>query len=109
MSNLKVSFENVAEWCERHLEDQRGREIGMTFGTMLRVYGRLATLSSRLDGEQRTVRIRQLNANAEKLLMELSKKFLVAYGYVQSEKSKLVEPMSVRTNMIYDPGPRPKE
>lgn len=86
MSNLKSSFENVAEWCERHLEDQRGREIGMTFGTMLRVYGRLAALFSRLPVEQRTERIRQLNAKAEELMMQLSKRFLVAYGAIESKK-----------------------
>ena len=105
MSNLKVSFENVADWCERHLEDQRGREIGMTFGTMLRVYGRLATLSSRLPVEQRTVKTKELNAKAEELLMELSKRFIVAYGYEDSKTRKVVEPSSVRTNMTYDPGP----
>jgi hypothetical protein len=26
MDNLKASFENVADWCEKHLEDKRGRE-----------------------------------------------------------------------------------
>ena len=36
MDNLKTSFEEVADWCEKHLEDKQGREIGMTFGAMLR-------------------------------------------------------------------------
>ena len=39
METLKASFEDVADWCEKHLEDQHGREIGMTFGAMLRAYG----------------------------------------------------------------------
>ena len=32
MDNLKESFEEVADWCEKHLEEHRGQEIGMTFG-----------------------------------------------------------------------------
>ena len=106
MDNLKDSFEDVADWCEKHLEDKRGREIGMTFGAMLRAYGRLATLPSRLDGEQRTAKERQLNAKAEELLFELSTRFFVAH---ESSKSKIVEPISMRTNMTYDTGARPQE
>ncbi len=45
MGNLRQEFEDVADWCERHLEGRRGREVGMLFGTVLRAYGRLATLS----------------------------------------------------------------
>ena len=108
MNTLKASFEDVADWCGKHLEDQRGREIGMTFGAMLRTYGRLATLVSRPPDEQRAAQERQLNAKAEKLLMELSTRFLVAYGWV-GKSIKPVEPTFVRTNMIYDPGPRPQE
>jgi hypothetical protein len=108
MDNLKAAFEDVADWCERHLEDQRGREIGMTFGAMLRAYGRLATLPGRLEGERRAARERELNAKAEELLMELSTRFLVAYGWLE-RRSRVVEPMSMRTNMTYDTGPRPPE
>lgn len=108
MDSLKASFEDVADWCEKQLEDQRGREVGMTFGAMLRAYGRLATLSSRLHGEQRASKERELNTKAEELLMELSTRFLVAYGWVEN-RSKIVDPMSMRTGMIYDNGPRPKE
>jgi hypothetical protein len=108
METLKLSFEEVADWCERHLEAQRGREIGMTFGAMIRAYGRLATLSSRLHGEERAARIRRLNDKAEELLLDLSKRFLVAYGWVES-RTRVVDPKSMRTNMIYDTGPRPKE
>jgi hypothetical protein len=108
METLKLSFEEVADWCERHLEAQRGREIGMTFGAMIRAYGRLATLSSRLHGEERDARTRQLNAKAEELLLELSRRFLGAYGWVVS-RTRVVYPTSMRTNMIYDTGPRPKE
>jgi hypothetical protein len=109
MENLKAAFEDVADWCETHLEGKRGREIGMTFGAMLRAYGRLATVPTRLNGERRTAKERELNAKAEKLLMELSTRFLVAYGWVEAKKSRLAEPTSMRTNMIYDSGPRPKE
>ena len=37
MDHLEVAFEDVADWCENHLESQRGPEIGMTFGAMLRL------------------------------------------------------------------------
>jgi hypothetical protein len=108
MDNLKVSFEDVADWCEKHLEDQRGREVGMTFGAMLRAYGRLATLSSRLHGEQRAAKEQELNAKAEELLMELSTRFLMAYGWFE-KRIKLVESSPMRANMTYDTGPRPQE
>lgn len=108
MNNLKASFEEVADWCERHLEGRRGREIGMTFGAMLRAYGRLATLPSRLQGEQRSSKERELNTKAEALLMELSTRFLAAQGWMES-RSKVVEPTSMRTNMTYDTGPRLQE
>jgi len=101
-----ASFEDVADWCEKHLEERRGREIGMTFGAMLRAYGRLATLPSRLHGDQRGFQERALNKKAEELLMELSTRFFVAY---ESTKTKIVEPEFVRTNMIYDSGPREEE
>ena len=106
MDNLKNAFEDVANWCEKHLEDKQSREIGMTFGAMLRAYGRLATLSSRLHGEQRTAKERELNAKAEELLFELSTRFFVAH---ESKKPKIVEPHFVRTNMTYDTAPRPQE
>ena len=102
---LEDSFEDVADWCEKHLEDRRGREIGMTFGAMLRAYGRLATLSSKLHGQQRAGKEWQLNAKAEALLMELSTRFFLAY---EARNSKTVEPKHVHTNMTYDTGPGPK-
>jgi hypothetical protein len=108
MEPLKSSFEDVADWCETHLEAQRGREIVMTFGAMIRAFGRLAALPSRLHGEERAARIRGLNAKAEELLLDLSKRFHVAYGWVES-RTRVVDPKSMRTNMIYDTGPRPKE
>lgn len=79
MNNLKASFEGVADWCEKHLETEHGREIGMTFGAMLRSYGRLATLSSGWSGEQRTIEKTLLNANADKLLLDLSNRFVMSY------------------------------
>ena len=89
MNYLKASFEGVADWCEQHLEAERGREIGMTFGAMLRSYGRLATLSPDWTDEQRAMEKTMLNTNAEKLLLELSNRFVVAYGQAET-KSKNV-------------------
>ena len=108
MDNLKASFENVADWCEKHLEDKRGREIGMTFGAMLRAYGHLATLPASLKGERRVAKEQEVDAKAEELLIELSTRFLVAYGWFE-KRIKPVEPTSMRTNMTYDTGPHPKE
>jgi hypothetical protein len=105
MNSLGESFEVVAEWCEKQLEEQRGREIGMTFGAVLRTYGRLATLPSRLHGEQRASREGQLNAKAEKLLMEFSTRFYVAYE-ADSIRRKVQEPNLLGTNIAYDIGPR---
>ena len=106
MDSLKTSFEEVADWCEKHLEDKQGREIGMTFGAVIRAYGRLATLPSRLHGEQRAAKERELNAKAEELLFELSTRFFAAH---ESKKPKSVEAVAMRTNMTYDTGPRPQE
>ena len=103
MEKLRESFEEVAEWCEKYLEHQRGPEIGMTFGALVRAYGRLASLPFRLEGEQRVEKQRELNAKAEELLLKLSRRIVVAYG--GGEQIKPVEPMSIRTNMTYDPGP----
>ena len=108
MDKLKESFEDVADWCEKHLEEQRGPEIGMTFGAMLRAYGRLARFPYRLEGEQRAEAQRDLNAKAEELLAELSTRFLVAYKQTQG-RNKPVEPTSSRANMTYDPGKRSQE
>jgi hypothetical protein len=108
MTTLNESFEDVADWCEHHLEAQRGREIGTTFGAMIRANGRLAGLPSSLRAEERAVRLRQLNAKAEQLLLELARRFLAANARYEPQ-TKPIDPMSVRTNMIYDTGPRPKE
>lgn len=106
MNELKASFEDVADWCERHLEGKRGREIGMTFGAVLRAYARLATLPARLSGDERAAKEYQLNAKAEELLFEFSTRFYLAH---ESSESRIVEPVSMRTNMTYDTGPRPEE
>jgi len=109
MNKLKYLFEDVADWCERHLEGVRGREIGMTFGAMLRAYSGLATLPDGLEGEERTATERELNGRAQKRLMELSTRFIMAYE-VESKRSRfLLEPIWMRTNMTYDTGPRSQE
>jgi hypothetical protein len=106
MSNLKESFEDVADWCEKHLEKQRSRKIGLTFGAILRAYGKLATLPSELQGKQRAAKEWQLNAKAEKLLCELSTRFLVAYDIY----SKDVEDANgFRTNLTCEAEPQPPQ
>lgn len=119
MNNLKTSFEDVADWCEKHLEAQRGLEIGMTFGAMLRAYGRLATLSS-LPGEKRFATERQLNAKAEELLARLAVRITMppppsrtapVFHYDGGDRQRRTvdpAPMSF-VNIIYDTGPRTEE
>jgi len=100
MHPTQQSFQEVADFCERHLETARGREIGMTFGAAINALGRLADHPSDDDDPE----WRQLNDRADELLLEFPKRFIVDYGWVGDGKIKPVEPMSMRTNMIYDRG-----
>jgi hypothetical protein len=106
MNPLRESFEDVADWCEQHLEAERGPEIGMTFGAMLRAYARLATMPDDPDDPANVRRRRKANEKAEELLLILSTRFIVAHGFPEPRWKKLVEPTSMRTNMTYDPGPQ---
>ena len=108
MDNLKDAFEDEPDRCERHLEDKQGRAIGMTFGVMLRACGRLARFPARLEGEGRTATVREFHAGAEKLPLEPSTRFLVTYGWIE-KRSRLLEPISMRTNMTYVTRLRPQE
>jgi hypothetical protein len=108
MNCLKSSFEGVADWCEKHLEAEHGREIGMTFGAMLRGYGRLATLSPEWSDEQRNLEKSLLNAKAEELLLNLSIRFIVVKDQDKDENHPL-EPGSIHTNMACDAGKRQQE
>lgn len=105
MDDLKAAFEEVADWCERHLEEQRGREIGMTFGAMLRAYGRLAALPARLADCQRMPEARKLNVRAEAFLGRLSTRFLLSSSRMEM-RIPMVEPTSLPMNMTYDTGAR---
>jgi hypothetical protein len=105
MNPLRESFEDVADWCESHLEAERGQDIGMTFGAMLRAYGRLATMPDDPDDPANVRRRRKGDEKAEELLLILSTRFIVALGYFEPHWKKLIEPTSMKTNMTYDPGP----
>lgn len=104
MNSLRDSFEEVAEWCERHLEAQKGREIGMTFGVLLRAYGRLAVMPGDPEGPKH----READRKAEKLLLnlidQLSPKF--TYGHANDHGMKMAEAKSIATNFTYDTGPQ---
>ena len=106
MNPHQESFADVADWCERHLEAQRGREIGMTFGAMLRAYGRLARMPDDPDDPANVRRRRKANERAEELLVTLSARLIVAHGVRNPRLKKLVEPSSLKTNMTYDRGPK---
>lgn len=104
MNSLKQSFEEVAEWCERHLEAQKNREVGMTFGAMLRAYGRLAAMPGNPEGPKH----REANQRAEKLLLDLAgwltMKF--TFGHANDHGMKMDEAKSIVTNFTYDTGPK---
>jgi hypothetical protein len=93
-------FEQVADFCERHLEATRGREIGMTFGAAIQALGRL----SAHPGDENDPEWCRLKERGEELLLEFSKRFIVDYGWVGDDKTKPMEPTSMNTNMTYDPG-----
>ena len=38
---MKQPFEQVADFCERHPEATRGREVGMTLGAPINALGRI--------------------------------------------------------------------
>lgn len=105
MNNLKSSFDDVADWMERYLESQRGLKVGMTFGALLRVYGRLAALA---DDQTGTAEERELTVKALCLLASLSG-HLNKTNYRSDRRIELAQPISMRTNMIYDPGPQTRD
>lgn len=101
MQHLIDTFEEVADWCERHLEATRGREIGMTFGAAIRAYGHPATKPEQLAGDQG----KALDQKADEILLDFSKRFLVAYGWYEG-KPNLLDATVQSTNVTCDPGPR---
>lgn len=78
MNHTHDSLEQVADFCERHLESTRGPEIGMTFGSAIQTLGRLADHTGNQDDPE----WRLLNDRADELLLEFSKRFIVAFGWV---------------------------
>jgi hypothetical protein len=131
MESLQRSFEDVAALCERHLEARHGWQLGLAFGALIRAYGRLATSPSVLAGAERAATVQQLTAEADGLLRDFTRKFQAAYSW-EGPKIGLVlppsqrttaafdtstgslvrlitNPIGQRTNMVYDPGPRPKK
>lgn len=104
MPHLNESFEAVAEWCERHLETTRGREVGMTFGAAVRAFGQLATKPAHLLDDQEAVERRLLNEKAEEFLLNFCRRFIVAYGWYEDKSKRLVDAGVQSTNVTYDPG-----
>ena len=104
MPPLNESFESVADWCERHLETTRNREVGMTFGAAVRAYGRLATKPVNLLEDQEVLERRVLNEKAEELLFDFCRRFVVTYGWHEDKFKRLASPSQQSTNMTYDPG-----
>jgi hypothetical protein len=99
----KVSFENVADFCERHIEALKGREIGMTFGAIIRALGRLAAIPARLSEQERAARAAELNREVERLLAALSARALPTF--YQGKSIQAVDPLYIRglrPNMVFD-------
>lgn len=75
----------------------------MTFGAILRLYGRLATLPAEVQGEPRAAKTRELNARAEMLLSRLqSIRIPPKYSYDSGAgKPKMLGPNSGVVNHPY--------
>ena len=108
MDNLNASYEEVADWCEVNVGEGQGRAIGMNIAAIIRDYGYLNALPSlpfRLSAFERFALQQQLISNAAILSQQFKNEFRMVYD--QGPKKNLsVQPLSMRTNMIYDPGPR---
>ena len=130
METLQRSFEDVAAWCERHLEARHGWHFGLAIGALIRPYGRLATNPSVLTDAEQAATVQQLTAEADELLRDFTRKFQAAYPWEgprigpvlppsqritvafdagTGSMAKLVNPIGQRTNMVYDTGPGPKK
>jgi hypothetical protein len=73
MTNLQSSFNDVADWTKQNLEPQRGQTVGMTFASLLLVYGRLAILPT---GQTGTPEELELTARSVVLLAALHAHYL---------------------------------
>ena len=108
MDNLDASYEEVADWCEVNLGEGQDRAIGMNIAAIIRDYGYLNGLPSlpfRLSAHERYALQQQLISNATILSQQFKNEFRMVYD--QGPKMNLaVQPSSMRTNMIYDPGTR---
>lgn len=93
------TFEETADWCELHLENNHGREVGMTFGAALRALERLRG-TEHLPAQ--AVRLR--SARAEELLLSFATRYIAAREcrYVDHPRIATIE--NVLTNMTYDTG-----
>ena len=77
----------------------------MTFGTAIQALDHLADH----PGDEDDPEWRKLNGRAEERLLESSNRFIVGYGWVGDDKVKPLEPTSMITNMVYDPGKPERE
>lgn len=56
MHNLDASYEEVADWCEVNLGDERGHAVGMNIAAIIRDYGYMNAVPSlpfRLSADER--------------------------------------------------------
>ena len=108
MDNLDASYEEVADWCEVNLGDERGHAVGMNIAAIIRDYGYMNAVPSlpfRLSADERNALRQQLSSNAAILSQQFKNEFRMVYD--QGPKKNLtVQPSSIRTNMIYDAGTR---
>jgi len=108
MDNLDASYEEVADWCEVNLGEGQDRAIRMNIAAIIRDYGYLNALPSlpfRLSAHERNALQQQLISNAAILRQQFKNEFRMVYDQ-RPKKNLTVQPSSMRTNMIYDPGPR---
>lgn len=82
MHNLDASYEEVADWCEVNLGDERGHAVGMNIAAIIRDYGYMNAVPSlpfRLSADERHALRQQLISNAAILSQQFKNEFRMVY------------------------------
>lgn len=109
MTESNEVIDRLADWCERHLEIIRSREVGMTFSLLLRTYSKMASLKAEQGGGPPSDEFVEASSRAEALLKRLADEVIrrpVRWDKMPINPAKI---LGRRYNVMYDPGPRPKD
>lgn len=98
-TQLRASFEEVADALESYFEGLLGTECGMSCSSFLHALRDVITHEDYSDG--RVERLAQLANHADKMTLQFFMYYLKTRGY----QVRTVEPASSRYSGPYDPGP----